>query len=354
MNQDIQELAESKLDSLLSGDNQAENEVDNTVQEDNTNTDTQESEENKGEAQNQTDDREQTSESDGEGEKEADNEENNDSQDEAKEEEPEAQGLSDDELLAELEKRGLKVAKKDEDDKKSDEPRQPQQWEKRPSEVPEDIWDKTKPADKYVYNNLPYITAIGKDGETYRVKTPEQLPNDFEFASDKARMQFNDAVTTQTNRAIKMQEELHQYSQQRQQQTQQQQESQRVVADVERLQKDGIVPKFMTKPGTPEFDNDEGVKVANEILKLRDEINADGNEKISVYRAGQIYKGMHPELYQKKQTVAKGDTERKKAAAKISGSPGGENKSSKTTQRRRFPLGTSARDIVDMYEQDLD
>ena len=69
-----------------------------------------------------------------------------------------------------------------------------------------------------------------------------------------------------------------------------------------RLQKDGIVPKFTTKPGTPEFDNDEGVKVANEIFKLRDEINS-GGENISVYRAGQIYKGMHPELYQKKQPV---------------------------------------------------
>lgn len=354
MDQDIQELAESKLDSLLSGDNQAENEADNTAQEDNTNTDTQESEENKGEAQNQTGDGEQTSESDGEGEKETNDEENNDSQDEAEEKEPEAQGLSDDELLAELEKRGLKVAKKDEDDKKSDEPRQPQQWEKRPSEVPEDTWNDMPPANKYIYNSLPYITAVGKDGETVRIKTPEQLPDDFEFANKKAESQFISEVTAQSSRAEKIADELHQYSQRRQQQTQQQQESQRVVADVERLQKDGIVPKFTTKPGTPEFDNDEGVKVANEILKLRDEINADGNEKISVYRAGHIYKGMHPELYQKKQTVAKGDTERKKAAAKISGSPGGENKSSKTTQRRRFPLGTSARDIVDMYEQDLD
>lgn len=114
------------------------------------------------------------------------------------------------------------------------------------------------------------------------------------------------------------------------------------------------MPKFTAKPGTPEFDNDEGVKVANEILKLRDEINADGKEKISVYRAGQIYKGMHPELYQKKQTVAKGDAERKNAAAKISGSTGGDNKSNKASQRRRFPLGVSARDIVDAYDQDLD
>lgn len=353
MNQDIQELAETKLDSLLSGDSQAENEADNTAQEDTTNTDTQESEGNKGETQNQTDDGEQASESDGEGEKETNNEENNDNQDETEEKEPEAQGLSDDELLAELEKRGLKVAKKDDEEKKPDEPRQPQDWEQRPDEVPESIWNKTKPADKYVYNSLPYITAIGKDGETYRVKTPEQLPNDFEFASDKARMQFNDAVTTQTNRAIKMQEELRQYSQQRQQQTQQQQESQRVVADVERLQKEGIVPKITAKPDSAEFNNDEGVKVANEILKLRDEINS-GGENISVYRAGQIYKGMHPELYQKKQTVAKGDTERKQAAAKISGSPGGDNKSNKATQRRRFPRGMSARDIADFYENDLD
>lgn len=350
MNQDIQELAETKLDNLMSQDDQA---TPQDEKPEDTNNSQQEGEENENEAGTQANDAEQETQSDGEGEKETDNEENDDNQDEAGEEEPKTQGLSDDELLAELEKRGLKVSKKD-DDKKSDEPRQPQQWEKRPSEVPEDTWNDMSATNKYIYNRLPYITVTSKDGDTFKIKTPEQLPDDFEFASKKAESQFMSDVTAQSNRAEKMADELKQYLQHRQTQTRQQEESQRVVADVERLQKDGIVPKFTAKPGTSEFDNDEGVKVANEILKLRDEINADGNEKISVYRAGQIYKGMHPELYQKKQTVAKGDAERKNAAAKISGSTGGDNKSNKASQRRRFPLGVSARDIVDAYDQDLD
>ena len=350
MNQDIQELAETKLDNLMSQDDQA---TPQDEKPEDTNNSQQEGEENENEAGTQANDAKQETQSDGEGEKETDDEENNDNQDEAGEEEPKTQGLSDDELLAELEKRGLKVAKKD-DDKKSDEPRQPQQWEKRPSEVPEDTWNDMPATNKFIYNSLPYITVTSKDGDTFKIKTPEQLPDDFEFASKKAESQFMSEVTAQSNRAEKMADELKQYSQQRQTQTRQQEESQRVVADVERLQKDGIVPKFTAKPGTPEFDSDEGVKVANEILKLHTEINADGKEKISVYRAGQIYKGMHPELYQKKQTVAKGDAERKNAAAKISGSTGGDNKSNKASQRRRFPLGVSARDIVDAYDQDLD
>lgn len=350
MNQDIQDLAETKLDNLMSQDDQA---TPQDEKPEDTNNSQQEGEENENEAGTQANDAEQETQSDGEGEKETGDEENDDNQDEAGEEEPKTQGLSDDELLAELEKRGLKVSKKD-DDKKSDEPRQPQSWEKRPSEVPEDTWNDMPAANKYIYNSLPYITVTSKDGDTFKIKTPEQLPDDFEFASKKAESQFISEVTAQSNRAEKMADEFKQYSQQRQTQTRQQEESQRVVADVERLQKDGIVPKFTAKPGTPEFDNDEGVKFANEILKLRDEINADGKEKISVYRAGQIYKGMHPELYQKKQTVAKGDAERKNAAAKISGSTGGDNKSNKASQRRRFPLGVSARDIVDAYDQDLD
>lgn len=351
MHDDIQTIAEQKLDELEqqeSQDQQGENQ-DNT-----TNNNEQEGEETKNEADTQADDAEQETQSNGESEEAADNQENDDNQDETGEEKPEAQGLSDDELLAELEKRGLKVAKKDEDEAKKDEPRQPQDWEKRPSEVPEETWNDMPAANKFIYNSLPYLNAVGKDGEVLRVKTPEQLPDDFEFASKKAETQFMSEVTAQSNRAEKLHDELRQYSEQRQTQSQQQQESQRVVADVERLQKDGIVPKFTTQPGTPEFDNDEGVKVANEILKLHAEINASGDEKISVYRAGQIYKGMHPELYQKKQTQAKGDAERRQAAAKISGSPGGENKSNKASQRRRFPLGVSARDIVDAYEQDLD
>lgn len=351
MNQDIQDLAETKLDNLMSQDDQA---TPQDEKPEDTNNSQQEGEENENEAGTQANDAEQETQSDGEGEKETGDEENNDNQDEAGEKESETQGLSDDELLAELEKRGLKVAKKDEDDKKSDEPRQPQQWEKRPSEVPEDTWNDMPAANKFIYNSLPYITVTSKDGDTFKIKTPEQLPDDFEFASKKAESQFMSEVTAQSNRAEKMADELKQYLQQRQTQTRQQEESQRVVADVERLQKDGIVPKFTAKPGTPEFDSDEGVKVANEILKLHAEINADGKEKISVYRAGQIYKGMHPELYQKKQTVAKGDAERKNAAAKISGSTGGDNKSNKASQRRRFPLGVSARDIVDAYDQDLD
>lgn len=354
MQDDIQTIAENKLDTLLEQDEQAKNTEggENTLPQDDTNKENGEGEDNQDEAQGKTDDGKSEVKGDGEGKKETDNEEESGEPDEDKQKKSETQELSDEQLLAELEKRGLKVAK--EDDKKTNEPRQPAKWEARPDEVPENVWSQMEPANKFIYNNLPYITAVGKDGDTIRVKTPDQLPDDFEFASKKAESQFFSEVTAQSNRADKMADDIKRYQTQQQQQAATQAESQQVVVDVERLQKEGVVPKITAQPNTAEFNDDEGVKVANEILKLRDEINSDGKEQISVYRAGLIYKGMHPELYQTKKVEAKGDDERKRAASKVNGSAGGDNKSNKSAPRRKFPLGMSARDIADFYEKDLD
>jgi len=260
--------------------------------------------------------------------------------------------LTDDELIAELEKRGLKVAKKDEE--KQEQPKAPEF--KRPDELPDRVWDGMKPVQKYIYQELPYITLKGKDAEgnvsEITVKTPEQIPENFEFASKRDEKIADDAFLEQNKRADQMYGKIQTTSQQTQQQQTQQRENESIISGVEKLQETGVIPKIVAKPGTPEFDKDPGVLRANEILAYRTEILKTG-ENVSIISAGKMFKADHPELYVAK-PAPKGDAERKKASKNVSGGGRGTPAGAKKGDRPKFPPGTSASDIADFYSQDLD
>lgn len=258
--------------------------------------------------------------------------------------------LTDEQLIAELEKRGLKVAKKDEEQ----EQKAPEF--KRPDELPDRVWDGMKPVQKYIYQELPYITLKGKDAEgnisEITVKTPEQIPEDFEFASKRDEKIADDAFLEQNKRADQMYGKIQTTSQQTKQQQTQQRENESIISGVEKLQEDGVIPKIVAKPGTPEFDKDPGVLRANEILAYRAEILKTG-ENVSIISAGKMFKADHPELYVAK-PAPKGDAERKKASKNVSGGGRGTPAGAKKGDRPKFPPGTSASDIADFYSQDLD
>lgn len=262
-------------------------------------------------------------------------------------ESPETPELTDEQLLAELEKRGL--SKKEDEPKKQEQP----QDIARPDELPERVWGDMNPVQRTIYNELPYVKAQGKDGNVIEVKTPEQLPPDFEFANARAEAQFNTDMSAQSYKAEKMYESIQTEVQQRQQASASQAESQRVVADVDKLQKDGIVPKITAKNGTPEFDTDPGVVRANEILAYWQDLRKAG-ENISVYTAGKLYKAEHPELYAApKQNPA--DNERKQVSRNIAGGGRGDQSAANNNNKRPvFRPGTSASDIVDYYDSQLD
>lgn len=261
--------------------------------------------------------------------------------------------LSDDELIAELEKRGLKVAKKDEEPQ----PRAPEF--KKPEELPESTWNDMKPVQKYIYQELPYITIRGVQGEgdeakqvELRVKTPGQIPEDFNFASKRDEKIADDAFMEQNKNADQMYAKIQQSSQKAQQQAQQQQETEQIIKGVEQLQSDGVIPKITAEPGTPEFDKDPGVIRANQILEYRNKLLAAG-ENVSVVSAGKMFKADNPALYAPK-PANKGDEERKKVAKNVAGGGRGTPASAKPGDRVKFPPGTSASDIADFYSQDLD
>ncbi len=263
--------------------------------------------------------------------------------------------LSDDELIAELEKRGLKVAKKDEE--KQEQPKAPEF--KRPDELPDRIWDQMKPVQRYIYTELPYITIVGTQGEgedakqvELQVKTPDQIPDDFNFASKRAEKIADDAFLEQNKRADQMYSRIQYTATQSQEQARQQQESQMIISGVETLQKDGIIPKITAEPGTPEFDKDPGVLRANEIIAYREDLLRQG-ERVSMVAAGKMFKADHPELYAPK-PAPKGDAERARASKIVSGGGRGTPASAKKNDRPAFPPGTSCSDIADFHSQDLD
>lgn len=261
-----------------------------------------------------------------------------------------AQELTDDELLAELEKRGKKPEEK--------KPEEPAKVAPRPAEVPDDVWGAMNDFQRTVYDKLPYLEARGKDGEVLRVKSHQQIPADFEWASPQAERQFyNIDMPAQSVQAERIGGQLQGQSQQQQQQEQFQKDANEVVKGIESLQTQGIVPKITAQPSTPEFNNDPGVQRANQILTLRQTYIARG-ENISIETAGRIFKAENPDLYKPKVTKSPADAERKAASRNISGSSGrgtaGDAKGGSSAKPKTWPVGTSAEDIADAYADQLD
>lgn len=267
-------------------------------------------------------------------------------------EEPKTQGLSDEEFLKELERRGLKVAEDKKEEPKKDD--KPQPWEERPDEIDEKLWNKSTPEEKFIYNSLDYITVKGKDGEELSVKLPTQLPDDFEFASKKAEAQFYSAMSAQSSKAEKLMNKITSDREQTTKAEQEKAELDAIIADVDRLQDDGIVPKIKAKPGTEEFNTDPSVQLVNKILDFRDEYNRKHKgENISSYTAGLIYKAKNPKEFETEDDTRreKQDESRTKTARRVA---------TKTTSsqrpeynRKAFSNNASLTDIADYYADQL-
>lgn len=267
-------------------------------------------------------------------------------------EESKAQGLSDEEFLKELERRGLKVAEDKKEEPKKDD--KPQPWEERPDEIDEKLWNKSTPEEKFIYNSLDYITVKGKDGEELSVKLPTQLPDDFEFASKRAEAQFYSAMSAQSSKAEKLMNNITSDREQTTKAEQEKAELDAIIADVDRLQDDGIVPKIKAKPGTKEFNDDPSVQLVNKILDFRDEYNRKHKgENISSYTAGLIYKAKNPKEFETEDDTRreKQDESRTKTARRVA---------TKTTSsqrpeynRKAFSNNASLTDIADYYADQL-
>lgn len=221
-----------------------------------------------------------------------------------------------------------------------------------PKEIDSEVWEELPAQNKIIYNALPYITAEGKDGEVLRVKTPDQLPEDFEFANKKAEMKFQNDLQAQEMKATKMSEALNARAQRAQAEYAQRQEAVNVINQIEALQKTGELPTPKAKQGTEDFDKDDAVVLINKVLSYRSARMAEGLN-LPIKDALMLYKAQHPEEFEKKE--AKGDVERKNIAKKISG--GGKASGTPVNSKEKphyYRPGMSTEDVIDRIMDDWD
>ena len=342
-NTDLSEMDFDALVEKAAADTEDEKETTDEDQEQQTNPTTEEDKSGEGEDTTETQDDEP---------EEATEDEPDEKEPGESKEEPKAQGLSDEEFLKELERRGLKVAEDKKEEPKKDD--KPQPWEERPDEINEKLWNKSTPEEKFIYNSLDYITVKGKDGEELSVKLPTQLPDDFEFASKRAEAQFYSAMSAQSSKAEKLMNKITSDREQTTKAEQEKAELDAIIADVDRLQDDGIVPKIKAKPGTKEFNDDPSVQLVNKILDFRDQYNRDHKgENISSYTAGLIYKAKNPKEFETEDDKRRSnqDKSREKTASRVANKTTSANRPEYNT--KAFGKNASLTDIADYFPDQL-
>lgn len=265
--------------------------------------------------------------------------------------------LSDEEFEELAKKRGYAKAPSEEEKAKADEQNKAREETMarlmaRPKEVDEEVWENLPEENKIIYNSLPYLTAEGKDG-TIRVKTPDQLPEDFVFKNARAEMKFQNDLQAQETKATQMANALASRSERIQRETAQRQEAVRVINEIEGLQKTGALPTPKAKNGTPEFDTDPAVTLINKVLDYRAMRRAEG-AMLSVRDSLVLYKAEHPEEFEKKE--ARGDIERRNVAKKVAGN----NKATGTAVNKDdnkpqyYKVGMSTEDVLDRILDEMD
>ena len=265
--------------------------------------------------------------------------------------------LSDEEFEELAKKRGYAKAPSEEEKAKADEQNKAREETMarlmaRPKEVDEEVWENLPEENKIIYNSLPYLTAEGKNG-TIRVKTPDQLPEDFVFKNARAEMKFQNDLQAQETKATQMANALASRSERIQRETAQREEAVRVITEIEGLQKTGALPTPKAKNGTPEFDTDPAVTLINKVLDYRAMRRSEG-AMLSVRDSLLLYKAEHPEEFEKKE--ARGDIERRNVAKKVAGN----NKATGTAVNKDdnkpqyYKVGMSTEDVLDRILDEMD
>ena len=310
MNDDLGDVGLNALEALEAQDQQEqENSAPDGEENENTEEEVKEpaSEEETNEEETETSDNKET------GEKE---DEEGESEPEEKAGEDEKKELSDEEFEELAKKRGYAKAKTEEETKaETDRQSQMEKLLARPKEIDEEVWNELPEENKVIYNALPYLVAEGKKG-VVQVKTPDQLPDGFEFKNQKAMMKFQNDLQAQENRATQFKQAIEARAEREQRASADRAEAQKVISEIDGLQKSGELPSPKAKYGSKEFDNDPAVTLINKVLNYR-AVRAQGGTNLSVRDSLMLYKAEHPEEFIKKE--AKGDVERRKIAKKVAG-----------------------------------
>ena len=350
MNDDLGDVGLNALEALEAQDQQeqessapdgdesknAEEEVEETTSDEDTN-----------EEETETSDNGETGEKeDEEGESET---EEKDGEDDKKDND-----LSDEEFEELAKKRGYTKAKTEEETKaETDRQSQMDKLLARPKEIDEEVWNELPEENKVIYNALPYLVAEGKKG-VVQVKTPDQLPDGFEFKDQKAMMKFQNDLQAQENRATQFKQAIEARAEREQRASADRAEAQKVISEIDGLQKSGELPSPKAKYGSKEFDNDPAVTLINKVLNYR-AVRAQGGTNLSVRDSLMLYKAEHPEEFVKKE--AKGDVERSRIAKRVAGNSKSTSSAVNGDDENRpryYKSGMSTEDVLDAVLNDMD
>lgn len=350
MNDDLGDVGLNALEALEAQDQQEqENSAPDGEENKNTEEEVKEptSDEETNEEETETSDNGET------GEKE-DEEGESETEEKAGEDEKKDNELSDEEFEELAKKRGYAKAKTEEETKAEDD--RQSQMDKllaRPKEIDEEVWNELPEENKVIYNALPYLVAEGKKG-VVQVKTPDQLPDGFEFKDQKAMMKFQNDLQAQENRATQFKQAIEARAEREQRASADRAEAQKVISEIDGLQKSGELPSPKAKYGSKEFDNDPAVTLINKVLNYR-AVRAQGGTNLSVRDSLMLYKAEHPEEFVKKE--AKGDVERSRIAKRVAGN----SKSTSSAvngddenKPRYYKTGMSTEDVLDAVLNDMD
>ena len=277
--------------------------------------------------------------------------------DEPDKEKDKPEGIPDDVLRRELERRGLTVSNKQQDEQKRTQSERDAAADRllaKPPEIDEAGWQRLSQEERYIYNQLPYIEARGKDGNVVRVKTPEQLPQGFEFASDQERQRFFSIELPSLSYKA---EQLGQYVEQaKRDYAERQAQAERddaIVRDIKRAQDAGIIAQFEGKDADTSADSPVTKQIA-EVLDYQAKMEKQG-DPVSFMVAARLWHAdkasagakARAESAKKESSL---DRRRKEAAAHIG--KDGANKPGKGAMKDdgvRFGVNDSPSDVGNYY-----
>ena len=354
MEDDLSDVGLNALEALEAQDEQEQNNSEpDTGEEDKGVSETEDTSGETDDKENEPDEgSEEDTSADEDGDEKQEDTDTEDSEDTEPEKKEEDKELSDEEFEEMAKKRGYAKAKTEEEKTTEDEnAKTVERLLARPKEIDEEVWNELPDENKVIYNALPYLTAEGKKG-VVQVKTPDQLPDGFEFKDQKAMMKFQNDLQAQETRANQFKQaiEARAEREQRAERT----EAQKVIGEIDALQKSGELPSPKAKQGTKEFDDDPAVVLINKVLGYRVQRAQQGTH-LSVRDSLLLYKAEHPEEF--KQKEARGDIERRNIAKKVAGS----QKATKTAvngneedKPHYYKAGMSTEDVLDAVLNDMD
>jgi hypothetical protein len=210
---------------------------------------------------------------------------------------------------------------------------------------------------KYIIDNLPLITARLKTSSGYKdvqVKSYSQLPEEFEFASKRDEIAFNNALTAQEYRARDLQKQFQQSKQDMSTKEFEQRENASLRDDIAELQKAGQLPKFKVAPDSAEFDKDPAAKEVQKVLEF---MNTKNQEYLQAYNAGRAYRHIGFQeafsMFKPANTNSAQDREDEERTTVAKNLTSRQGLSAEKMHRATVKSGTRIDDIIARYDQEL-